>query len=58
MSRRSMLKTHGCHYYNGKRASRGSRLMNKLHKGIEPSRTIEETFKKIGDSNGRKISNN
>lgn len=48
---RKFQKTHGSHRYYGRRAGRGARLMNKLHKGIEPSRTIEETFKKIGEQN-------
>ena len=53
MRRRSMSKTHGRHFFNGKRSSRGKRAMSKLHRDIPPSYTIGETFKKIGEQNGK-----
>lgn len=53
MSHRSLTKTHGAHFYRGRRPSRACRLMSKIHRGIRPSRTIGETFKKIGEKNGQ-----
>lgn len=51
---RKFQRTRGAHLYRGKRAGRGARLMSKIHRGIEPSGTIEETFKKIKEmENGK-----
>lgn len=46
---RKFQRTRGVHQYHGKKVGRGSRLLSKIHAGIEPSKTIEETFKKIGE---------
>jgi len=51
---RKFQKTRGAHYYNGKRSGRGSRLLSKIHRGIDPSSTIAETFKKIKENENGK----
>ena len=50
---RKFQRTRGAHLYRGKRAGRGARLMSKIHRGIEPSGTMAETFKKIKEQDNR-----
>jgi hypothetical protein len=45
MTRKFSL-THGAHYYNGKRTSRGQRFTSKLHKGIK-SGDVEKAFENL-----------
>jgi len=44
---RKFQRTRGAHGYKGRRASRASRFLSKIHRGIKSNETIAETFKKI-----------
>lgn len=52
---RKFRRSGGKHQYSGKMVGRGSRLLSKIHRGIKGSDTIAETFKKIGETNGKEI---
>jgi hypothetical protein len=52
-SMKPVIKTHGAHGYQGRRASRGSRIFSKVIKGINQG-DVESAFKKIDEENMKK----
>jgi len=51
---RRFLKSHGAHKYNGKYNSRATRLMSKIHKGLDQGDVVG-AFKKLEEESKKKM---